>query len=255
MAAHFAYLASGGLCGRGKVTLLGVAEEVAAAPAATSTIPTSLGPGSPSQAKGSVPGCVNLRKMSDVRILAALRMTEVFERAVMLCEDGASPSKTASSSISTSLTSMLGLGGVGRKATDSSENAAGEVTRELKLQRLSGDTIMKCRIALCPHKVRMALWLADLGLTEAAYAYAMEAKALAQLVSAGQGEGPAKPVPGKAGKPPVPTKGGGAAEGGGKGAAFSRGFMNTLQEFIDRLSGGNAGGNMESHLHYCAVCT
>ena len=234
MLAHFAYLASGGLCGRGKVILLGVTEEVDAAPAAMSVQGQSLaGPGSSSHATGGV----NLRKMGDVRILSAVRMTEVFERAVMLFEDSGTSSKTASS-IGTSLTSMLGLGGSGRKGADASDHTAGDITRELKLHRLSGDTIMKCRIALCPHKVRLALWLADLGLTEAAYAYAMEAKVLVQLVSAGQADGSAKPATGK-GKPPVPTKGG---EGGGKSAVFSRGFVNTLQEFLDRLSGGSEGG-------------
>lgn len=251
MASHFAYIASGALVGRGKITLLGLPSEEHNA--GSQPAPTAI-PGSGQNAAKGVKQ-INSRKMSDVRCLSAMRMSEVFERELMFCEAAASAAANggAKASLGSSLSNMFGLGG--KKDEDPVSGRDNEST-ELKMQRISAETVLKCRIALCPHKVRLAIWLADLGLTDAAYAYAVEAKALVQqssLNEATSGKPPAK----TGGKPPVPAaKGTGAdgnAKGAGGGSPFSKGFINTLQEFMDRLSGGSNGG-ISFYTHIRILC-
>jgi hypothetical protein len=240
MAAHFAYVTSGALVGRGRITLLGLpVDEQSPASQPGGGTPVASGQ-HPAPVKGVKN--VNARKMSDLRCLSAIRMTEVFERELMFCEAAAAAEAASGanqSSMGSSLSSMLGLGK--KKEEDGNSGSGDAESTELKMQRMPSETVMKCRVALCPHKVRLAIWLADLGLTDAAYAYAVEAKSLVQ--QSASGDAPGKPPGKSSGKPPVPSKGG-SSEGNAKGAGspFSKAFVNTLQEFVDRLSGGNNGG-------------
>ena len=159
MAAHFAYLVSGIPCGKGKITLLGCDNMLL------------------STAEGRV-------SMGDLRVLSAMRMTEIYEWCIVNggqkfnvkdASSNSSPGKKQSTK--SSFSSFFGLGGGSSQENDSND----EIIQSLpttSLKKLPADIVMKCRIALCPYKLKLALLLADMGLVEDAAGYVREIKAV-----------------------------------------------------------------------------
>lgn len=166
--------------------------------------------------------------MNDVRNIAALKMTEVYEWTLEKGLERQQQSAAGpSSSSASSLVTMLGI----RKTEQLSSNPLAM----LPLARPSSDSVFKSRTYLCSYKFRYAMVLCDFGLTSVALEYALDLKNFISFVNQRAEMDPKK------GKPPTNLKTGGGSnecQTPSKPQPFSKGFVNTVNEFIDRLSGG-----------------
>jgi hypothetical protein len=173
--------------------------------------------------------------MNDVRNITALKMTEVYEWSLEkgLERQHQAAASSSSSSSASSLVNMLGI----RKTEQLSNNPLAM----LPLARPSSDSVLKSRTYLCSYKFRYAMVLCDFGLTAEALEYALDIKNFINFVNQ-----KADPMDPKKGRPPTNPKTGGAAGATNecptpsKPQPFSKGFVNTVNEFVDRLSGGNS---------------
>jgi hypothetical protein len=184
--------------------------------------------------------------MNDVRNIAALKMTEIYEWSLEKGLERTNSSSSTSSSAANSIVSMFGIGKSG------SSSGVGVLETLVPLARPSSDSVLKSRTYLCSYKFRYAIFLSDLGLTDAALAYALDVRNFIQHIN--QRVSSASSSASAASKPPssAPLSGGGGGNVAKqpecpptpmKPQPFSKGFMNTVNEFIDRLSGGNGNGN------------
>jgi uncharacterized membrane protein YgcG len=209
---------------------------------AVATITTSNGPlnqsiYSQSDRLNSAPQYAK-KYMGDVRNIAALRMTEVYEWSLekgleRLQQQATAAASSSAPSATSSLVNMLGM----RKTEQLSPNPLAEMS----LARPSSDSVLKSRTYLCSYKFRYAMVLCDFGLTAEALEYALDIRNFINFVN--QRSEPMK------GKPPInsgkSSSGAAANECStpSKPQPFSKGFVNTVNEFIDRLSGGNSKNN------------
>jgi hypothetical protein len=143
MAAHFAYIVSGslpsGVSGKGKYSLIGC------------------------------DAVNNWSNISDISSVRGLRMSEIVEWSA--CRHAGKKMHTEinhnDSKGGLSLGSIFGLGTLNNKVVTPapSDEAA-----------ISAERMLRIRISLCFPKLKFAMWLADLGLLEAAAAYARDAR-------------------------------------------------------------------------------
>ena len=173
MAAQFAYLTAGMTCGKGNFVLLGCSSEEANAERGLS--------------------------MADLRFISAMRMSEVFEWSLLRGASTSKASTKASSSTgdkkssSNSLSSFFGLGGAKASGPDGGNDPASSSSdfqsATVPVKRMSPEAILKCRVALCPVKLKYALFLADLGLSNEAASYVRDIKAVNAKVQEMQASG------------------------------------------------------------------
>jgi hypothetical protein len=149
--AHFVAITAGsipsGSAGEGKYTLIGCA---------------------PSKAAASTVG--------DALSILGLRMSEIVEWAV--CKGaggkGSGLSGSKSSPSLSSFTSLLGLGTSSKPPSGAKQ--AQQPTGAAAQGQVSMERVLRMRGALCAPKLRFAMWLADLGLVDAALAYASDVR-------------------------------------------------------------------------------
>lgn len=227
LAAHFAFIVSGALFGRSKISLIGALDEVNpksdGAVVAAGPLNQSISQNAPQYAK---------KYMGDVRNIAALRMTEIYEWSLEKGLESQINATGTSNSSSVSLVNMLGI-----RKTEGSEQQGST----LPLARPSAESLLKSRTYLCSYKLRFAIILCDLGLTAQALEYATEIKNFILYVNQKlelpdpKSQKPGKPLTGNMKQAP----GSNESSTPVKQQPFSKGFINTVNEFIDRLSGGN----------------
>lgn len=150
----------------------------------------SLPSGSVGDGKFALVGCAPSKaavsSVSDAVSLLGLRMSEIIEWAV--CR-GASAAKgsagkaSASSSISSSFTSLLGLGSAAKPPAGPKQAQQ----QSQQLGHVSMEQVLRMRGALCASKLRFAMWLADLGLVDAAIAYASDVRDTVRVSNASAG--------------------------------------------------------------------
>lgn len=248
MAAHFAYVSSGALFGRSKISLIGALDEIVVKPSDKNLPPS--GPLNQSiltqNNQTTVPPQYAKKYMTDVRNMFALKLTEIFEWSL---EKGLESLNTPAKQ-SSSLANMLGLSGGNNNNSESDKSKISN----LLLIRPSSESILKSKIYLCSYKFRFALILSDLGLVSEALEYAIDVKNFIHYVTSKVDSNDSNNKNSKSKLPPVsskptsnsnPNSNTGSAECSTpiKQQPFSRGFINTVHEFIDRLSGGNSKNN------------
>lgn len=164
MATHFIFIVSGslpsGTVGKGKFSLIGC--------------------------DGSALQC---RNVTNSVSLLGLRMAEVLEWAVCrnalgVNRDKQNPTDSKNSS-GLSISSFFGLGGSSKKA-DSKHDAEGvakvDVPKKVpSTESISAEKALRVRIALCFPKLKFAMLLADLGLTDVAINYATDAREVVRM--------------------------------------------------------------------------
>jgi hypothetical protein len=140
----------------------------------------NLPSGSAGEGKYTLVGCLPSKAaasaVGDALSIMGLRMSEIIEWSV--CRGaggkGSGLSGSKSSPSLSSFTSLLGLGTSskppsGAKQAQQPAGAAGQ-------SHVSMERVLRMRGALCAPKLRFAMWLADLGLTDAALAYACDVR-------------------------------------------------------------------------------
>ncbi len=163
--------------------------------------------------------------MTDVRNLSALKMTEIYEWSL---EKGLARLENPTQSSSSSLVNILGFG--------KSDNLN---VSNMLLIRPSQESLLKSKIYFCSYKFRHALILCDMGLLEEALQYANDVKYFIQILTQ-KIENDAKNP--KKSNPPANGKQAPNADCGTptvKQNPFSKGFINSVHELIDRLTGGS----------------
>jgi hypothetical protein len=157
MAAHFAYLVSGMPCGKGKIVLLGC-----------------------NNSDVALEGTQN--SMSDLRCLSAMRMTEIYEWCLLrsCTQPATSSTKPTKKQSSSSFSSLFGFGGGSKEPEEENKDSSSETVPVVKpsvpLRKMPSEIVFKCRLALCPQKFKLAVFLADLGLAEEAAEYVRDIK-------------------------------------------------------------------------------
>jgi len=231
MAAQFAYLASGMVCGKGKIVLLGV----------NNTDVSAEGKSLP---------------MSDLRCLCAMRMTEIYEWCLLR---GLHPPSSASSQVvekkssTSSFSNFFGLGGLSGGSKEIEKENSDEVIissdhskSQVPLKKLPPEIVLKCQIALCPYKFKLAILLADFGLTNDAAEYIREIKAISLKINGAgsvnkQSDAKANGAPPRGQSPGIATANNATQSSPN---FLSKTFLNALAEFSDRLKGGHCGGGL-----------
>lgn len=202
-AAHVAYIVSGSLpsatAGKGKYSLLGC--------------------------DGNSP---YFRNVTDLHSILGLRRAEIIEWAVLRGTKRSQQLKSSSyeSSGGLSLSNLFGL-----KANNPTRGTSSKLSGPT--DTVSPERALRLRVAMCYPKLKFALWLADLGLTDSAAAYVVEAREIVRMCRITTPPTPKQVPRGKTEEPPSPMR-------GDSTPTFSKGFTRALDEFCDRLSGGGS---------------